>query len=120
MIEILDGELDALISMTSIGKRRHSCSRHVIFYVSNTPREAGCPARCQNISQEGFAVVSGLPVEPGLMLTFEVESTKSANKHRFDGQVIHATAIGPNQWLVGCRLSTVLTEAELQKFLEDS
>ena len=88
MIEILDGELDALISMPSIGKRRHSFSRRVVFYVSGGAREAGWLALSQNISQEGIAVVSGQPVEAGLMLTIEIESAKSQKQYRFEGQVI--------------------------------
>jgi len=119
MIEILDGELDALISMPSVGKRRHPCSRRVRFYLAAGSQEAAWSARSRNISQEGFAVVSSRPFEPGLLLTFEIESDNSTKRYRLDGQVVHATAIGVNQWLVGCKLSQVLTQMELQEFLEE-
>jgi hypothetical protein len=120
MIEILDGGLDALISMPAVGKRRHSCARRVLFYLSSGPREAEWSARTQNISQEGFAVVSTRPFEPGIMLTFEVESTKRTKHYRLDGQVVHATPISANEWLLGCKLSAVLSPAELEAFLDDS
>ena len=120
MIEILDGELDALISMPTVGKRRHTCSLQVRFYLSTGSSEVTWSARSRNISQEGFAVISNRPFEPGLLLTFEVEAANSTKLYRLDGQVVHATSIGVNQWLVGCKLSQVLSEMELQQFLEDA
>ncbi len=119
MIEVLNGELDALISMPSVGKRRHPVSRRVRFYLSTGSQEAAWSARTQNISQEGFALVSNRPFEPGLLLTFEIESDNSTKLYQLDGQVVHATSIGVNQWLVGCKLSLVLSEQELQEFLEE-
>jgi hypothetical protein len=120
MIDILAGELDALISMPSVGKRRHPCSRRVRFYLSTGTREAGWSARSRNISQEGFAVVSSRTLEPGLLLTFEIESDNSTKLYRLDGQVMHATPIGVNQWLIGCKLARVLSQLELQEFLEEA
>jgi hypothetical protein len=120
MIEMLDGELDALISMPTVGKRRHPCSRRVRFYPAKGASTAGWSAWSRNISQEGFAVVSNRPFEPGQLLTFEVESENSSRLYRFDGQVVHATSIGAHQWLVGCRLSHVLSAQELQQFLDEA
>ena len=97
MIEILDGELDALISMPAVGKRRHPCSLRVRCCLSTGPGEVGWSARSRNISQEGFAVVSTRPFEPGLLLTFELESAQSIKLYRLDGQVVHATSIDVNQ-----------------------
>jgi hypothetical protein len=120
MIDILDGDLDALISMPSVGKRRHPCSRRVCFYLSTGSREAGWSARSQNISQEGFAVVSNRPFEPGLPLTFEIEFDNSTKLYRLDGHVVHATPVGVNQWLIGCKLSQMLSQLELQRFLDEA
>jgi hypothetical protein len=120
MIDTLDGELDALISMPSVGKRRHSCSRRVRFYLSTGSTEGGWTARSKNISQEGFAIISSRPFEPGLLLTFEIECAAPTKLYRLDGQVVHATTIGLNQWLIGCKLSQTLSEPELMEFLEDS
>ncbi len=119
MIEILDGELDALISTPAVGKRRHACDRHVVIYLTAGPREVSWLARTQNISQEGVAVVAARPFDPGLSLTFEVETTRRTGHCRLEGLVVHATPRSLNQWLVGCKLATVLTPNELQEFLDE-
>jgi hypothetical protein len=120
MIEILDGALDALCSISVIGKRRHSCSRRVLVSLQEGPRELCWLARTQNISQEGMAVMSSRPFDPGLMLRFEVELTGPTRNRRLEGRVIHATPRDENLWLVGCKLATVLSVSELQEFLDES
>jgi PilZ domain len=119
MIEILDGELDALCSIPVIGKRRHSCSRRVLVSLSAGPRELCWLARTQNISQEGMAVMSCRPFDLGLWLTFDVETSGPTGNRRLEGLVIHATPRDQDQWLVGCKLATVLTASELQEFLNE-
>ncbi len=119
MIEIMDGELDALISTPLIGKRRHPCTRRVVIYLTGGSREVSWLARAQNISQEGVAVVAARPFDPGLSLTFEVETGRRPGHCRLEGLVVHATPRGLNQWLVGCKLATILTPNELQEFLEE-
>jgi hypothetical protein len=119
MIEILDGELDALCSIPVIGKRRHSCSRRVLVSLAAGPRELCWLARTQNISQEGMAVMSARPFDPGLWLTFDVETSGPTGNRRLEGLVIHATPRDQDQWLVGCKLATVLTTHELQEFLNE-
>jgi len=120
MFEIMDGELDALCSIPTVGKRRHTCVRRVLIHLSAGPSEVSWLANTQNISREGLAVVAALPFEPGSLLTFEVERSLRPGHCRLEGLVIHATPKGPNQWLVGCKFSTVLTERELQDFLDEA
>jgi hypothetical protein len=120
MIEILDGELDALISTPAIGKRRHSCTRRVLIYLTAGSREVSWSAKAQNISQEGVAVVAARPFDTGLALTFEVETGGRKGHCRLEGLVVHATPRGSNQWLVGCKLATVLTLSELQELLDEA
>jgi PilZ domain len=120
MIEILDGELDALCSLTVVGKRRHTCTRCVRIYLTAGPREVSWMAKTQNISQGGVALVTTRPFDPGLTLIIEVEMSGRPDHCRLEGLVIHATPKGPNLWLVGCKLTTLLNASELQEFLDDT
>jgi hypothetical protein len=118
MIETLDGELDALCSIPVIGKRRHSCSRPVLVSLAAGPRDLCWLARTQNISQEGLAVMSARPFDPGIVLTFDIELAGATRNRRLEGRVIHATLREENLWLIGCKLATVLSTNELQEFLD--
>lgn len=120
MIEMLNGQLDALCSIPVIGKRRHPCSRRVLVSLAAGPRELCWLAQTQNISQEGLAVMSSRPFDPGIVLAFDIELAGPTKKRHLEGLVIHATPRDENLWLVGCKLSTVLSANELQEFLESN
>ena len=119
MFEILDGELDALCPISVVGKRRHTCVRRVLILLADGAPDCMLLAKTQNISQEGIAVVVARPIAVGLLLKFQIERTMRRGHEFLEGMVVHATPRGPNQWLVGCKLSATLSHADLEHFLDE-
>ncbi len=119
MFEILDGELDALCPISVVGKRRHTCVRRVLIQSADSAPDGFLLGNTQNISQEGIAVVVARPIQVGLVLRFQVEKSARAGHNLLEGVVVHATPRGPNQWLVGCKLSATLSQTELEQFLDE-
>lgn len=73
--------------------------------------------RVQDLSQIGLGLVMSRRFEPGTVLTVELQSLDQALTRTIQARVVHASAQGPNQWLLGCALEQPLTEDELRRLL---
>jgi hypothetical protein len=71
------------------------------------------PARVHNISANGIGLVVGQEFQPGAVLSVELPGQP---RRAVLACVVHATAQGEGEWLLGCSLSAELTADELRAF----
>src|SRR5438105_2629459 len=73
-------------------------------------------ARVRDISAHGIGLVLPHPVEPGALLTGDVESPTRDVMRTILARVVHVTARARGEWIVGCALVTELSDADLAVF----
>jgi hypothetical protein len=73
-------------------------------------------ARVRDISAHGIGLVLPHPVEPGALLTGDVESPSGNLTRTILARVVHVTARARGEWVVGCALVSELSDADLGAF----
>src|SRR5262249_4531549 len=74
-------------------------------------------ARICNISAGGLGLVIRRRVQPGTILTVDLDSPARNSARTFHAQVRHATTGTDGMWVVGCVLANRLSDEELQALL---
>jgi hypothetical protein len=70
-----------------------------------------------DLTAEGVALLAGTPLEPGTALLLQLPGPPHA-RPTHSARVAHATAFGPNVWLVGCRLTAALSAEDLARLCQ--
>lgn len=81
---------------------RHHCPsgpRRQLFFLGS---EAVMNANVTDVSTEGIAFVSEVPVEPGTHLLMEVLSLGHPRRHMELVRVVHSESVEEGKWLAGC------------------
>jgi c-di-GMP-binding flagellar brake protein YcgR len=70
----------------------------------------------RNISQGGISLLLGQPFEPGEMLSIELPGPGEGTNYTVLACVVHVSAQGDDEWIVGCTFSRELSDEDLQTF----
>jgi hypothetical protein len=73
-------------------------------------------ARVRDISAHGIGLVLPHPVEPGALLTGDLESPTRNLVRTILARVVHVTSHERGEWIVGCALVSELSDADLGAF----
>jgi hypothetical protein len=76
-----------------------------------------CTARIADISNNGISLVVGTPFEVGMFLSLELISESRGLAPPILARVVHAKAQDNGNWLVGCELTSKLSNNELKDLL---
>lgn len=95
---------------------RYECRTSATCHPAPEGEPLGAVEVC-DVSVGGVALRTGKPVEPETLLYLDLAGEGSEPGHRLLVQVIHAREEAEGTWLLGCALSTTLTQVELQALL---
>lgn len=120
MTDSQSSSVEEFAPAASISRRtnpRFEC-RHITFYrlVNRRSREAEL-ATINDISVAGIGLLIREQIDPGTILSIELQSTVRQVRHQFLARVTHALGQGDGYILIGCEFATRLTESELEAFL---
>jgi hypothetical protein len=83
------------------------------------PSGATCAAWVRDISTSGIALLIDREIEPGTVLTIELENAEHGVSSVLLARVVHTLEVPPDhRWLHGCAFSRELTDEELRSFAE--
>lgn len=82
-----------------------------------SPRGAGGLVRVRDLSSYGIGLICSKRVEPGTVLTMEVNAPDGSLSRVFEACVIHAETVGKKESAVGCAFGDVLPESEVLRLL---
>lgn len=77
-------------------------------------RESQWPARVRNISCGGIALVLPRRFERGTLLSVEIQRIDGALAGTLLARVVHVLREADDGWVLGCELTSRLSEADLQ------
>ncbi len=77
-------------------------------------REPPWQANVRDISCTGIGLLLPRRFERGTLLTVELGEAAAGQTHLLLARVVHATAQPEGNWLIGCALTSPLTEDEVQ------
>ncbi|SRR5581483_3581515 len=77
-------------------------------------RESAWEAVVRDISCTGIGLSLPRRFERGTLLTIELTDTTGGQTHLLLARVVHSTAQPEGNWLVGCALTSSLTDDEVQ------
>jgi hypothetical protein len=79
--------------------------------------EPRLPARIQDVSSGGIALLVRRPFHPGTVLVLRLDGGKSNWSGVLFARVVHSRPQGPGEWVIGCAFASPLDEEELRAFL---
>jgi hypothetical protein len=81
------------------------------FWQTVTGREICYSARIQDISQGGVRLLVNQRFEPGTLLRIILNKA-------IEARLVHASPTPDNKWALGCEFTAILSEQEVQNFLQ--
>jgi hypothetical protein len=94
---------------------RYLCDREVVY--SRFSKRERFWARVRNVSLHGIGLLLSAPIAPGTDLRMEMQTKDPGSPLILLARVVHATMQEENNWIVGCKFLTRLTEEHLQDLL---
>jgi hypothetical protein len=73
-------------------------------------------ARVRNVSLGGVSLAVDRAFEPGELLSVELPGATEESRCTVLACVVHVSAAGPREWLIGCTFARELGEEDLEKF----
>jgi PilZ domain len=95
---------------------RHPCDLESACQPLAGGRGAQWPARIRNLSAGGIGINVARRFEPGTVLAIDVQ-IREQRVHTLMARVVHATLQENGSWILGCALTSPLTEDELKALL---
>jgi hypothetical protein len=103
---------------------RRSCARHpyrrlpLVRYLVRPSFNCG-RAFLRDLSHDGLALLVSQPLEPGTVLFVQLRGRRPGATHAQLARVVHVTPQAPGHWLVGCQLTSPLSDDQLRQTLRN-
>ncbi len=97
-------------------RSRHNVELRTTVTPAAGDAEAPTPARILDVSSSGVKMAVGRSFEEGDLLTLELPSSANGGAVSVLACVVHARQEGEAEWILGCRFSAELNDADLEAF----
>ena len=97
---------------------RYPCDLRPLVPLMIRPTYGSLRALVRDVSLAGIGLMLDRPLEPGSLLAIHLGAWRAGQSGVLLAEVVHATAQGNGEWLIGCKLSRSLGDHELESFLE--
>jgi hypothetical protein len=83
-------------------------------------RDTILPVKVRDVSANGIGLLSTRRFERGTILLLQLEEDSDSLPPLLLGKVVHVSAQGDGDWLVGCALTRALAQADVRSMAEET
>jgi hypothetical protein len=83
-------------------------------------RDTVLPVKVRDVSANGIGLLSTRRFERGTILLLQLEADSDSLPPLLVGKVVHVSAVGNGDWLLGCSLTRALAQADVRSIAEDT